>query len=126
MPLLAPVSAWSLLVFSTSLAATLQVVDVSFCASLTSIDAVRSCAQLRCLRMAGGVGVPALSALGACSQLEELWMAGNIRINSLAPLKSCPKLRKLDLRGCQPELLRQVEDLQTCLAPSWRPRCRLS
>ncbi|KAG1663801.1 hypothetical protein FOA52_004359 [Chlamydomonas sp. UWO 241] len=110
--LVAPVSPWGLLELSSSVAAPLQVVDVSCCASLASIDAVRSCAQLRCLRMVGGVGVSTLSPLGACGQLEQLWMAAGDQITSLSPLKACPKLCKLDLRGCQPELFRQVEDLQ--------------
>ncbi|KAG1661153.1 hypothetical protein FOA52_002528 [Chlamydomonas sp. UWO 241] len=109
---------WGQLEFSTILAAALQVIDVSFCASLTSIDALRSCVQLRCLRMAGVAGASTLLSLGACSQLEELWMAGNGQITGLAPLKACPKLCKLDLRGCRPALRGQVEDL-TCfqLAP---------
>ncbi|KAG1664764.1 hypothetical protein FOA52_013616 [Chlamydomonas sp. UWO 241] len=106
------ISAWRLPVFSTSLAATLQVVDVSCCTRLVSIDAVRTCAQLRCLCMAGGLLVSALSPLAACSQLEEVWMAGNLRITSLAPLKACPKLRKLDLRGCYFTLREQAVDLQ--------------
>ncbi|KAG1661155.1 hypothetical protein FOA52_002530 [Chlamydomonas sp. UWO 241] len=113
-----PVPAWGLLEFSTNLAATLQVIDVSFCASLTSIDALRSCAHMRCLRMAGGTRVPSLSPLAVCIQLEELWLAGNnLRITTLAPLKACPKLCKLDLRGCRRVLRDQVEDPQrvSCL-----------
>ncbi|KAG1675592.1 hypothetical protein FOA52_014180 [Chlamydomonas sp. UWO 241] len=91
---------WGFVALGSSVAAKLQVVDFSCCYNLTSIDGVRSCAQLRCLRMAY-VSVPDLSPLGACSQLEELWMAGDFWRRSLAPLKACPRLRKLDLRYCR-------------------------
>jgi hypothetical protein len=90
----------------------LQVVDVSGCAKLGSINAMRSCVQLRCLRMSTCVLVSDLSPLVACSQLEELWMARSLQVTSLAPLKACPRLRKLDLRDCTPVLKAQVEDLQ--------------
>jgi hypothetical protein len=87
-----------------------------------SIAAMRSCVQLRCLRMPRGTGdnrhtVSSLSPLAACRQLEELWMARNFQFISLAPLKALPKLRKLDLRGCQPVLLSQVADLQLSACP---------
>ena len=39
-------------------------------------------------------------------------MAGNFQVTSLAPLNACFKLRKLDLRGSQPVLHDQVEDLR--------------
>ncbi|KAG1676156.1 hypothetical protein FOA52_004997 [Chlamydomonas sp. UWO 241] len=104
-------SAWYLPIFSSGLAASLQVIDVSYCGSLTSIDAVRGCVQLRCLRMPGCVRVSDLSPLGACSQLEELWMAHARQITTLAPLKACPGLSKLDIRDCRPELHGQVGDL---------------
>ncbi|KAG1662173.1 hypothetical protein FOA52_006393 [Chlamydomonas sp. UWO 241] len=87
--------------FSSSVVATLRVIDVSDCHALRSIDFVRSCEQLSCLWMAGCVGVSNISPLAACSEtLEELWMAFNWKINSLAPLKACSRLRKLDLREC--------------------------
>ncbi|KAG1657004.1 hypothetical protein FOA52_012005 [Chlamydomonas sp. UWO 241] len=111
-PPVAPASAWGLLELSSTVAATLQVLDISCCVGITSIDAVRSCVQLRCLRMAGGVGVSDLSPLAACSQLEEVWMAGHLQVASLAPLKACPKLRKLDLRDGGSLLQGQVGDLQ--------------
>ncbi|KAG1672446.1 hypothetical protein FOA52_013232 [Chlamydomonas sp. UWO 241] len=106
---------WDMPMFSNDLAATLRVVDLSFCLGLRSIDAVRNCAQLRILWIPG-VGVSDLSPLTACSEtLEELWMAGCEFVESLAPLKACTKLRKLDLRGCYDELYGEVEDLQqTC------------
>jgi hypothetical protein len=91
---------WGLPEFSTSLAASLQVIDASGCLGLDSVNAVRSCVHLRCLRLAGGLLVSDLSPLAACSQLEELFMAGNDKVTSLAPLKACPNLRKLDLRDC--------------------------
>ncbi|KAG1665816.1 hypothetical protein FOA52_015309 [Chlamydomonas sp. UWO 241] len=62
---------------SSSVAATLQVIDISCCFCLISIDAICSCVQLRCLRMPHCGHMPDLSPLAACSQLEELWMAGN-------------------------------------------------
>ncbi|KAG1656437.1 hypothetical protein FOA52_006979 [Chlamydomonas sp. UWO 241] len=91
---------WTL---SRTVAATLQVIDVSGCYSLSLIDFVRSCVQLRCLWMPGCDSVSDLSPLAACSEtLEELWMAmtaiGQVVI--LAPLEACNKLHKLDLRGC--------------------------
>ncbi|KAG1667191.1 hypothetical protein FOA52_004186 [Chlamydomonas sp. UWO 241] len=110
------IAAWGLPTLSSGLAATLQVVDVSDCAKLTSIYAVRSCVQLRCLRMVG-VGVSDLSPLGACSQLEELSLGSNILVTSLAPLKACPRLRvlDLDLYSFQSVLRGQALDLQlTC------------
>ncbi|KAG1673678.1 hypothetical protein FOA52_010546 [Chlamydomonas sp. UWO 241] len=66
---------WYMPAFSSSVSATLQVVDISGCA-LGSIDFVRSCVQLRCLWMPGCHSVSDLSPLGACSEtLEELWLA---------------------------------------------------
>ncbi|KAG1662169.1 hypothetical protein FOA52_006388 [Chlamydomonas sp. UWO 241] len=100
------------LALSGSAAATVQVIDVSGCYSLSSIDFVRSCMQLRCLWMPGCEGVSDLSPLAACSEtLEELWTAGNEQVVSLAPLKACTKLRKLDLRGCSFDS-DEVEDLR--------------
>ncbi|KAG1676481.1 hypothetical protein FOA52_002301 [Chlamydomonas sp. UWO 241] len=109
---------WDMLVtaLSSSVAATLQVIDLSGCINLHSIELVRSCAKLRCLWMPGCVSVSDLSPLGACSEtLEELWMAGDDEVRSLAPLAACTKLRKLDLSGCLPEIYAQVEGLRaTC------------
>ncbi|KAG1674415.1 hypothetical protein FOA52_012942 [Chlamydomonas sp. UWO 241] len=42
---------WPMPVLSSTVAATLQVIDFSCCLGLTSIDAVRSCVQLRVLWM---------------------------------------------------------------------------
>jgi hypothetical protein len=95
---------------SSGLAASLQVIDVSYC-RLNSINALRSCVRLTCLRIPG-VGVGDLSPLGACSELEELWIAWHSQVTSLAPLKACPRLCKLDLRGCRSTLQDQVADLQ--------------
>ncbi|KAG1672441.1 hypothetical protein FOA52_013227 [Chlamydomonas sp. UWO 241] len=102
---------WDMPMFSSDLAATLRVVDLSFCFGLRSIDAVRHCDHLRILWIPG-LDASDLSPLAACSEmLEELWMAGCKYVNSLAPLKACIKLCKLDIRGCDfaPE---DVEDLQ--------------
>ncbi|KAG1669914.1 hypothetical protein FOA52_002440 [Chlamydomonas sp. UWO 241] len=83
--------------FSSSVAATLQVIDISGWRSPHSIDAVRSCVQLRYLRIPWVLGVWALEPLAACSQLKELWMVGHLRqtslvgsahVTSLAPLKA--------------------------------------
>ncbi|KAG1655971.1 hypothetical protein FOA52_009398 [Chlamydomonas sp. UWO 241] len=104
------------LALSSNAAATLRVLDVSYCASLNCIDAVRSCSQLKVLRMPG-VCASCLSPLAACSQLEEVWMADNAHVTSLVPLKACPKLRKLDLRGCNPVLRAQVADLRLSSCP---------
>ncbi|KAG1676765.1 hypothetical protein FOA52_005054 [Chlamydomonas sp. UWO 241] len=111
-----PRAARDMLPLSSSVGRTLQVLDISGFSGLRSIDAVRSCAQLRCLRMPGCVSVPDLVPLAACSQtLEELWFGGNVRVRSLAPLAACTKLRKLGLRICHDDLYRQVENLQrTC------------
>jgi hypothetical protein len=106
-------AAWDIPAPSSSVAATLRVVDVSSCHRLRSLDFVRSCVQLRCLSMAWCFGVTDLSPLGACSEtLEELWMAHSHIVGSLAPLAACTRLRKLDLRGCRHVLLNQVEGLQ--------------
>jgi hypothetical protein len=105
------VPTWRLSAFSSRMVATLQVLDVSFCIGLISIDAVRDCGRLRCLLMPL-VSVSDLSPLVSCCQLEELWMADDVRVQSLAPLKACPRLRKLDLRDCHPVLAAQVHDLQ--------------
>ncbi|KAG1673876.1 hypothetical protein FOA52_012901 [Chlamydomonas sp. UWO 241] len=100
------------LTFSSSVAATLQTIDVSGC-ELRSIDFVRSCVELRCLWMPGCDSVSDLSPLAACSEtLEELWMAADNSVVSLAPLKACTRIRKLDLRGCASETHEQVEELQ--------------
>jgi hypothetical protein len=101
---------------SSSVAATLQVIVISCCQYLRSIDFVRSCVQLRCLWMPWCHRVKDMSPLGACSEtLEELWMAKSYGGLSLAPLAACPRLRKLDLRGCSSALINQVEGLQlTC------------
>ncbi|KAG1674218.1 hypothetical protein FOA52_013838 [Chlamydomonas sp. UWO 241] len=97
------------------MAATLQVIDITGCLGLRSIDVVRNCVQLRFLWMPACVRVSDLSPLGACGEtLEELWMAV-FTIESLAPLKACPRLRKLDLRDTMIDLEEQVEDLRlTC------------
>ncbi|KAG1676123.1 hypothetical protein FOA52_004963 [Chlamydomonas sp. UWO 241] len=108
----ASVSAWGLPEPSISVAASLQVIDMSCCYRLTSIAAVRSYGQLRCLRMPWVLGVSALSPLAACSQLEEVWMAGAVQLKSLLPLEACPRLRKLDLRDCGSLLQSQVGNLQ--------------
>ncbi|KAG1659812.1 hypothetical protein FOA52_002149 [Chlamydomonas sp. UWO 241] len=98
---------------SNTVEATLHVIDISGCHTLSSLDFVGSCEQLRCLWMPGCVSVSELSPLAACSEtLEELWMAADFRVRNLAPLKACTKLHKLDLRGCRPALRNQVEDLQ--------------
>jgi hypothetical protein len=104
---------WPMPVLSSTVAATLRVVDFTCCSGMTSIDAVRSCVQLRVMWMPY-VGVSDLSLLAACSEtLEELWMSGNEQIDSLVPLKACTRLAKLDLFGCN--LDGQVEDLrQAC------------
>ncbi|KAG1662822.1 hypothetical protein FOA52_009036 [Chlamydomonas sp. UWO 241] len=82
---------WPMMTPSSAVAATLQVIDVSGCSHLTSIDAVRSCVQLRCLWMPS-VGLSDLSPLTACSNtLEELWLAGNEQVESLVSLKACPR-----------------------------------
>ncbi|KAG1673099.1 hypothetical protein FOA52_013169 [Chlamydomonas sp. UWO 241] len=89
---------WDMLAttLSSGVAATLQVIDLSDCIDLRSIELVRSCVQLS-------------------ETLEELWMAGDVQVRSLAPLAACTKLCKLDLRGCLPALNAQVQDLQlTC------------
>jgi hypothetical protein len=100
------------LTLSSAVAAKLRVLDISGCRYLRSIDAVRSCVQLRCLWMPGCGNVSDLSPLAACSEtLEELWMAGS-SVRSLAPLKACTRLRKLDLFGCNSELRDQVADLR--------------
>jgi hypothetical protein len=97
-------------------AATIEEIDVSYCAHLDSICAVSDCVKLRCLRMPG-VGVVDLSPLAACSEtLEELWMADAHKDTSLVPLKACIGLRKLDVRDCAPSLHNQVADLQLALA----------
>ncbi|KAG1665992.1 hypothetical protein FOA52_010090 [Chlamydomonas sp. UWO 241] len=99
--------------FSSRVAATLGVIDISGCVDVRSIDFVRSCVQLRCLWMPGCVGVSDLLPLGACSEtLEELWLAGNGQFRSLALLKACPRLRKLDLTRCHSVLADQVENLR--------------
>ncbi|KAG1680185.1 hypothetical protein FOA52_000298 [Chlamydomonas sp. UWO 241] len=100
---------------SGNLGATLRTLDVGGCGALCSIDAVRSCVKLVCLRMPC-VNVADLKPLTACSEtLGELWLAGSGAVTNLAPLKACLSLRKLDLRGCNPELHSQVDDLQlTC------------
>ncbi|KAG1666690.1 hypothetical protein FOA52_013602 [Chlamydomonas sp. UWO 241] len=85
----------------------LRVIDISYCYGIISINTMGSCAQLKCLWMAA-VSVRDLAPLAACSQLEELWMADNYLVNSLAPLKACPVLRKLDLCGCRPMLRAQA------------------
>ncbi|KAG1679527.1 hypothetical protein FOA52_011128 [Chlamydomonas sp. UWO 241] len=104
---------WDIPAPSSSVAATLGVVDISSCRRLRSIDFVRSCVQLRCLWMPWCCSVSDLSPLGTCSEtLEELWMAFPPNITSLAPLAACTKLRKLDLRGCSSVLTNQVEGLQ--------------
>ncbi|KAG1662175.1 hypothetical protein FOA52_006395 [Chlamydomonas sp. UWO 241] len=87
--------------FSSSVAATLQVIDVGDCTQLSSINFIRRCVQLRSLWMPGCIGVSDLSPLAACSEmLEELWMSGADSVVSLAALKFCIRLRKLDLRDC--------------------------
>jgi hypothetical protein len=97
---------------SSDVAAKLQVLDISCCLRLHSIDFVRSCVQLRCLWMPF-LTLSDLSPLAACSEtLEELWMADNEQIDSLAPLKACTRLRKLDLHGCEVVLYDQVQDLR--------------
>ncbi|KAG1679525.1 hypothetical protein FOA52_011126 [Chlamydomonas sp. UWO 241] len=107
-------TAWDIPAPSSSMAATLRVVNISDCYHLRSIDFVRSCVQLRCLWMPSCHSVTDLSPLEACSQtLEELWMAHSGGIVSLAPLAACTKLCKLDLRGCHSMLTNQVECL-TC------------
>ncbi|KAG1675160.1 hypothetical protein FOA52_003383 [Chlamydomonas sp. UWO 241] len=104
---------WPMPALSSGVASTLQVIDISGCARLRSIDFVRNCAQLKCLWMPGCAGVSDLSPLSAYSEtLEELWLARNAGIRSLSPLKACPRLRKLDLRGCLPALNAQVQDLR--------------
>ncbi|KAG1659808.1 hypothetical protein FOA52_002144 [Chlamydomonas sp. UWO 241] len=99
---------------NSTMAATLQVIDVSGFYTLNSIDFVRSCVQLRCLWMAGCFGVSGLSPLAACSDtLEELWMADDYNVVSLIQLKTCTRPRKLALHGCDEfELHKQVE--KTC------------
>jgi hypothetical protein len=100
------------LTFSSSVAATLKMIDVSDWDSLRSIEFVRNCAQLRCLWIPGCESVSDLSPLAACSEtLEELWMAGNEQVTSLEPLKACTGLAKLDLRYNY-ELHDRVADLQ--------------
>jgi HEAT repeat protein len=100
--------------FSSGVSATLEVIDVSGCLYLRSIDFVRSCVKLRGLRMAAA-GVEDLSPVAACSEtLEELWMARTDTVKSLVPLKACIGLRKLDVRDCAPSLRNQVADLQAC------------
>ncbi|KAG1679522.1 hypothetical protein FOA52_011123 [Chlamydomonas sp. UWO 241] len=104
--------AWDIPAPSSSVAATLQVVDISGCYHLRSIDCVRSCVKLRCLWMSRCDNVTDLSPLGAYSEtLEELWMGDSDSIISLAPLAACPRLRKLDLRNCRSELISQAEGL---------------
>ncbi|KAG1665292.1 hypothetical protein FOA52_015869 [Chlamydomonas sp. UWO 241] len=104
--------------FSNSVAATLQLIDISGCGGLHSSDFVRSCVQLRCLWMPGFVSASDLSPLAACSEtLEELWMAENAAVASLAPLKVCHRLRKLDLRDCHYALRDHVEDLRPAGGP---------
>ncbi|KAG1659809.1 hypothetical protein FOA52_002145 [Chlamydomonas sp. UWO 241] len=104
------------MMFSSTVAATLRMIDVGDC-NLHSIDFVRSCVKLRCLWMPGCIRVSDLSPLAACSEtLDELWMAASYAVVSLDPLRACTKLRKLDLRGCDEfELHDQLETLQlTC------------
>jgi CelD/BcsL family acetyltransferase involved in cellulose biosynthesis len=82
---------------SSNLGATLLVLDVSGCDDLRSIEVVRSCVQLRCLKMPG-IGVTDFSPLAAaCGKtLEELWMSHlPAAVVSLAPLKTCTRLNLL-------------------------------
>jgi hypothetical protein len=58
---------WHAPALSSNVAAKLQVIDVNLCERLNSINAVRSCGQLRCLLMFGA----GVSPLAACSQLED-------------------------------------------------------
>ncbi|KAG1665997.1 hypothetical protein FOA52_010095 [Chlamydomonas sp. UWO 241] len=108
---------WGMAALSSGVAATLEVIDVSCCFGLISLDALRSCSKLRCLRMPG-VSVADLSPLAACNRsqratLEELWLADNHEVESLVPLKACIKLLKLDVRDSPEDLRSQVADLQT-------------
>lgn len=111
------VSDWPMPMLSSSVSAKLRVIDSSCCGGLTSIDAVRSCGQLRVLWMPNCARVLDLSPLAACSEtLEELWMACNRQINSLAPLKACTRLTKLGVSlwssEDNPDRELEVEDLQ--------------
>jgi hypothetical protein len=103
---------WPMPVLSSTASASLQVLDVSGCRGLISIEVVHNCVQLRCLWMPC-VTVSDLSPLAACSEtLEELWMADNDQIDSLDPLKACTRLRKLDIRNCGSYLKGQVDGLR--------------
>ncbi|KAG1680376.1 hypothetical protein FOA52_015467 [Chlamydomonas sp. UWO 241] len=65
--------AWDILAFSSNVAATLRVIDISGCACLRSIDAVRSCVRLRCLWMPHCLNVSDLDREEA--QHRALWPA---------------------------------------------------
>ncbi|KAG1676912.1 hypothetical protein FOA52_014788 [Chlamydomonas sp. UWO 241] len=87
---------WGGLEFSVPLAARLQMIDLSGCVSLSSIDALRSCVKLRCLRMPGCDSVSDLSPLSACSgTLEELNISCCSGLSSIGALRSCLGLEHL-------------------------------
>ncbi|KAG1678051.1 hypothetical protein FOA52_000847 [Chlamydomonas sp. UWO 241] len=68
--------AWVMPMLCSRVAATLREINVNICASLRSIDFVRSCPELKFMFIGGCVGVSSLSPLATCPQLEALWMPG--------------------------------------------------
>lgn len=109
--------------------------DLAGCASLGSIDAVASCANLRCLGIQGcdrlenltplagltlleRVDMDArrkrsLQPLASCKNLRELWIGeGETRVD-LVPLLNHPGLRVLGLEGC-----RRVEGIAALTLPA--------
>ncbi|KAG1671538.1 hypothetical protein FOA52_011258 [Chlamydomonas sp. UWO 241] len=63
--------AWLVPMFSSAVASSLGVVDISGCVDLSSINFVRTCEQLRCLWMPYCLKVSDLSPLGASSKKLE-------------------------------------------------------
>ncbi|KAG1667520.1 hypothetical protein FOA52_013710 [Chlamydomonas sp. UWO 241] len=80
--------------------------------SVTSLEPLSACGQLRTLDINVCASVSSLAPLSASRQLERLGMSWCSSVSSLAPLSACTNLKRLFLHGCTS--VASVEPLTAC------------
>lgn len=78
----------------------LQVLDLSFCPSLQSLDGLEKLPALRALEVQACYALADLSALAECPALESVRLQSCDQVRDLGPLAPLRGLKQVDLSGC--------------------------
>ena len=90
----------------------LETIDLSYCRSLTNLDALSGCTQLRTLNLRGCDELTNLDALSGCTQLTTLHLSECDKLTNIDALSGCTQLTTLHLYGCK--ALTNLDGLSGC------------